>query len=137
MRRVKWDSLMLSGSDKVEVYRNLRRRCWSVRSNKTGIVIDHVTEVELEDCELVVRQAGREKVRREGVKNVHAFVKGYMVKGECEIANCSCHIEDPRTISYDPYSNESFIATRTNQPVKKAKHILLTSNGRAFAKGIE
>ena len=130
--RIKWDSLDLSGSDKVEVYRNLRRRCWSVRSNKTGKVIDHVTLVALEDCELVVRKAGREKVRREGVKNVHAFIKGYMITPDTYNVN-----QLGSMITYNPYEDESFRTIKNNEPIKKAKQVFLTSNGRAYAKGAE
>ena len=63
--RVKWDTLKLIGDDKVEVYRNLRRRCWSIRSNKTGKVIDHMSSVVLEDCELV---SGKQDEKKFGEK---------------------------------------------------------------------
>ena len=61
---------------KVEVYRNLHQKCWSVRDCKTGKVVDHVQKIHLEDAELVVRPAGRAKVLREQRKNVHAYSMG-------------------------------------------------------------
>ena len=135
--RVKWDTLKLIGDDKVEVYRNLRRRCWSIRSNKTGKVIDHMSSVVLEDCELVVRQAGREKVRREGVKNVHAFVKGYMVTEQTFNLTTDTNTKDQTMITYNPYQNESFVKLRTEEPISKAKYVQLTDKGYAFAKGVK
>ena len=61
---------------RVEVYFNLHKYIWSVRSAKTGRVILHTDKVHIRNPEFVVRQAGRERVLREGKKNVHAFVRG-------------------------------------------------------------
>lgn len=61
---------------RVEVYFNLHKYTWSVRSARTGRVILHTNKVHIRDPEFVVRQAGRERVLREGKKNVHAFVRG-------------------------------------------------------------
>ena len=61
---------------RVEVYFNLHKYVWSVRSARTGRVILHTDKVHIRNPEFVVRQAGRERVLREGKKNVHAFVRG-------------------------------------------------------------
>ena len=50
---------------KVEVYRNLHQKCWSVRDAKTGLVIDHKDNIHIQDATLVVRPAGRKKVLQE------------------------------------------------------------------------
>ena len=61
---------------RVEVYFNLHKYTWSVRSARTGRVILHTDNVHIRNPEFVVRQAGRNRVLREGKKNVHAFVRG-------------------------------------------------------------
>ena len=62
---------------KVEVYRNLHKKCWSVR--QAGLVKFHCHRVNLRDCQMVVQPAGRAKVIREQKKNVHAYVVGTWV----------------------------------------------------------
>ena len=61
----------------VDVYFNLHRKVWSIRSRKTGLVTDHARVVAFPmGAEMVVRPAGRAKVLQTGQKNVHAFVRG-------------------------------------------------------------
>ena len=62
---------------KVRVYRNLHKKCVSVKQG--GIVRCHATNVVLKDCKFIVSEAGRQRVREEGRKNVHAFIEGYVV----------------------------------------------------------
>ena len=40
---------------KVEVYRNLHQDNWSVREQKTGLVIDHVPYICIKNAKLIVR----------------------------------------------------------------------------------
>ena len=61
---------------KVEVYFNLHKKLFSVRSVATGRVMFHTYEVCIDNPKFVVRKAGRDKVLRERKKNVHAFVRG-------------------------------------------------------------
>ena len=61
---------------RVEVYFNLHKKTFSVRSAKSGKVLLHTDEVHIENPEFVVRQSGRNRVLSEGRKNVHAFVRG-------------------------------------------------------------
>lgn len=61
---------------RVRIYWNLTKKVWSVQDAKTRRVIGHATRVNVRDASFKVSQAGRERVLREGVKNVHAFVVG-------------------------------------------------------------
>ena len=65
---------------RVEVYFNLPRKIWSVRDLSTGLVVDHVYEITIQDPVFVVQPAGRAKVIREGRKNVHAVVRGERIE---------------------------------------------------------
>lgn len=92
-------------SKKVEVYYNLHRKCLSVR--QSGKVVGHVDSIELHSAEFVVREAGRQRVLREKVKNVHAFVRGYLVQLQHvpNYAGCS----GVKSATYNPYKYSKFV----------------------------
>lgn len=76
---------------RVSVYFNLHRKLFSVRAEdgpEKGRVIAHADALGLHFCKLIVGQAGNAKVRREGRKNVHAFIKGDLayLKGSLTLA---------------------------------------------------
>jgi hypothetical protein len=67
----------LKYGDKIEVYRNLHKKCFSIRHK--GKVVGYLQDSEqlaLTNVKFVVQPAGRAKVLREKKKNVHAFVRG-------------------------------------------------------------
>lgn len=67
--------------ERVFIYRNVRRGCWSIRSEgggNRGIVVAHADEVLLTDCTFKVSEAGRQRVLRERRKHVHAGVSGLL-----------------------------------------------------------
>ena len=52
----------MQNSERVEVYRNLHKNCFSVRAltgENKGKVIDHVQEITLKDVKFAVQPAGR------------------------------------------------------------------------------
>lgn len=107
--------------NKVRVYWNLHKKLWSVQDRKTGLVIAHTDHIALTDAKFVVRKAGQEKVRREGKKNVHAFVRG----------DCPFYRLNPRnatldTLTYNPYKYASFVDKQTEEPVYKASRAWLS-----------
>jgi len=87
---------------RVYVYRNLHKNCWSVR--QSGKVVDHTHFLLLRDCRYLVGEAGRERVRKEKKKNVHAGISGYVVYKVQE----EQYWADWGTITYNPYYMESF-----------------------------
>ena len=89
---------------KVRVYWNLHRRCWSIQSVKSGLVIDHRYDITLEQAKFVVRKGGQKRVREEGKKNVHAFAVGYIAQ-EQDIDSSAYH----HKVSYNPYKNDFFM----------------------------
>jgi len=91
----------------------------------------------LQNVKFAVQPAGREKVRREGKKNVHAFVRGTVIMGEfTETFKDKCE----QVIQYNPYQDEQFSTylvdpeTRytTYSPVYKASLVSLTQ-GTVYA----
>lgn len=85
----------------VEVYRNLHSGTWSVR--QAGLVVAHLRSVVLVDAVCVVQPAGRERVRREHRKNVHAYIRGTFAGPEAAVG------ADLAPLSYNPYLYDSFV----------------------------
>jgi hypothetical protein len=114
---------------RVQAYRNLNIRdhvAYSIRDAKTGLVIAHAPAVLLEDVQLRVQPAGRERVLREKRKAVHAYVVGGWHRRGGEVAG------DWVPIRYNPYKFETFVRADDLSPVYEAEFVALTKDG-AFA----
>ena len=107
---------------KVEVYFNLHKRVFSVRSCRTGRVIDHTKHVHIVNPKFVVREGGRQRVLRERKKNVHAFVRGNLTA----FKDSPSHLAD--TVGYNPYKYDSFVNVTDEAPVYKAFRAWLNVN---------
>ena len=125
----------LEHGDRVEVYRNLHNGTFSVRRN--GKVVLHLRNwmtLHLQDVKFAVQPAGRDKVRREGKKNVHAYVRGTVVDAPTykysDTFKDKCNV----WVTYNPYQNDTFVASvpdpettfTTFQSVLKANLVSLT-----------
>jgi len=117
----------LQDGDRVEVYRNLHKNCFSIRKN--GRVVDYRYDDEmltLVDVKFAVQPAGRAKVLREQKKNVHAFIRG-TVSFETPVAY-------QELVSYNPYKADTFVVTfgGLQNPIYKARRVTL-SYGKVWA----
>ena len=124
-----FDSLFLG--KRVMVYYNLHKHTFSVTYD--GRVILHADYVKLGDVEFRVRGGGKEKVRSEKRKNVHAFVIGDLLE------YCDFPCEDIPTlsssdvVSYNPYKNDSFVYKESGEPIYKAKEVdMINSTNKLF-----
>lgn len=108
---------------RVEVYRNLHKTCWSVRDVKTGLVIDHVDSIHIQNATLVVQPAGRKKVLKEQKKNVHAFIRGTISDAPITLAE---------KITYNPYKRGAFVLADSGEPINHACHVYLDNHGKAY-----
>ena len=103
---------------RVEVYYNLHKSVFSVRHK--GRVIAHMDNVVIDNPKYVVRKAGREKVLREGKKNVHAFVRGEL--REDNIVGMNITMFD---VTYNPYKFASFVNKSNEEPIYESKVAVL------------
>jgi hypothetical protein len=116
---------------RVMVYYNLHKHTFSV--SYMGKVILHADYVKLKDVEFRVRSGGKQKVRDEKRKNVHAFVIGNLVD-YCEYP-CSDLPEEPVSdiVTYDPYKHDSFVVRGTEEPILNAKEVdMINSRHKLF-----
>lgn len=129
---------------KVFVYRNLNRsgHMYSIKSLEgisKGRVIGYAPRIVIENAELVVSQAGRERVLRQKRKNVHAGVVGELVmvsgwitrmhnsKADFKYCNEEKFVEQypmGMPIQYNPYLYRSFVNASTKQPIHKAQRVI-------------
>lgn len=116
------DNQQLKEGDKVFVYFHLRKKLFSVRSQKTRLVVAHLTHVNLVNAEFIVSQKGRERVLKEKVKNVHAGVIGiYTEKYEPE---------NTEKATYNPYKYDSFVNVKNGEKVFKADFVNLNVHNK-------
>jgi len=127
-KNILMNSLM---GQRVMVYYNLHKHTFSVQKN--GIVVIHADFVKLEDVEFRVRQGGKEKVRKEKSKNVHAFVIGNLVDF-CQYP-CDEIPEEPtgNVVTYNPYKYDTFVYRDSEEPIINAKEVdLINSRNKLF-----
>lgn len=90
----------------VQVYRNLHKKCFSIRDRKTKLVIAHADGFIIKDAICKVGK-GRFKVREEKKKNVHAYISGKFVD---EAYFDTSNLDE---IYYNPYVLDTFINKRS------------------------
>jgi hypothetical protein len=103
---------------KVEVYWNFHRKCWSVRSRSTRRVLYHLNTLSLLDATFHVSEAGRQRVLRERVKNVHAYVRGTL----------SSTLAGDTPVRYNPY-RDKFFNDGTNE-IRTASRVNFNPEGK-------
>lgn len=111
---------------RVDVYRNLNKDCLSVKclipgSDRYGIVVSHEQKVHIQEPEFVVQDAGRQRARETGVKNVHAFVRGEWDDSQKVVCG--------EPVTYNPFEYDHFVHAETEEAVTSAETVAVTTNG--------
>ena len=124
-----FDDLFLG--KKVMVYYNLHKHTFSVTYDSK--VIMYADYVKLGDVEFRVRKGGKEKVRSEKSKNVHAFVIGKLLD-YCEYPCDELPVTDSnRIVTYNPYKHDSFVYKQSEEPIYVAKEVdIINSQNKLF-----
>jgi hypothetical protein len=113
----------------IEIYFNLHKKVFSIRHK--GKVIDHATTVTVLNPKFVVQPAGRAKVLRDRVKNVHAFVRTDSLWTTENVDTLSkldpkddlssyipTHVE---RVKYNPYMADTFVSCATGDAIHEAE----------------
>lgn len=117
---------------RVDVYKNLNKDCLSVKclipgSDRYGIVVSHEQKVNIQEPEFVVQDAGRQRARERGVRNVHAFVRGQWDESEKVVCG--------EPVAYNPFKYNHFVHAESKEPVESAELAAVTTSG-VSAKGL-
>lgn len=115
---------------KVRVYRNLNRKMYSIQTyfkGKGWRVASHAESITLGNAEFLVSDAGRERVRQQKRKNVHAFVIGTITT----LSDPYAFYDASNRVRYDPYEMETFEVDtgRDWEPITKANLVHITLDG--------
>lgn len=102
-----------------------------------GRRVEYASWVSLSNAEFRVFQPGRQRCIRDGVRNVHAWVVGDLVRavhhgewvGEFGFPVRADQFHAPagyRRAVYDPWKGPEFVDTETLQPVRHADHVIMS-----------
>jgi len=124
----------------VSVYWNLHKKCYSIK-NSVGIVQHHARSVWLADVTFRVQQGGRQRVIKEGRKNVHAFIAGKLLAhskddGDRVFTQLDYHFDmsGSSTVTYNPYKNRYFLAEDVVRVDEAESALLMTLMGKSFVR---
>lgn len=110
----------------IDVYRNLTRGGYSIRYK--GRVIDHADTLYVTAPKFVVNQAGMLRVRREGKKYVHAYIRGENGSVAWPY-KCGTPGAPWVKVYYNPYTTICFRVEGSHRPVYCASAAVVTPNG--------
>lgn len=113
--------------EKVFIYFNLHKKVFSVRSMKSGLVIAHVSNIEISDAVFKVSEKGRQRVIEEKRKNIHAGVVGFISKDEQTIQKLGSKIKKAK---YNPYKYSTFVDDESEERLEHARYVRLSVNNQ-------
>lgn len=116
----------------VEVYRNVNKKGVVYSIRQFGYVVAHATEVILLNAEFIVKQSGRKRVKKTGRKNVHAWVKGDIVKERVKPDNGRLRAR----VMYNPKKNDTFVLKGDKLMIRTAPLVILNQEGVFVDSGV-
>lgn len=130
------EDVMLQGHKgyhgKVFVHRNLNKPpYWTVKARHgedAGLVIGYDKTVCLTSVTFVVGEKSRQRVLASGQKNVHAGVVGNIKE------NCSPNTNGWIAVTYNPYTNRTFVRVDNGEPIFKASEAVLKNEKEVWVK---
>jgi uncharacterized protein Veg len=119
---------MLDPTLPVRVYWNYKHRCYSLF--QAGAVRASARQVQLVNVTFKVRENARQRMVRENRKIIHAYASGFLV----DFVHPSDKDRDLApfsgvSVSYDPYSNNSFVCGELSTPVHYASSMRFDESG--------
>lgn len=109
---------------KVDIYWNLHKSCFSIRDRDSGKVTAHAAWFRLENARFIVQPAGRQRVLETRRKAVHAFIRG-----ELSEYGTGPWLPVPKAIgfeslAYNPFKGDSFYRVTDGHPLESARVVL-------------
>jgi hypothetical protein len=116
--------------ERAEVYRNLNRRCVSVRV--AGRVVAHATAVVVRDVEFRVQRGTVARVRRTGRRAVCAYARGAAEV----VPGAAPFLADAVRVHFNPHRGDEFTLD-DGTPVRRARLLVMDSPTGAWVVGPE
>lgn len=122
---------------KVVVHLNLRETkklgtpTYSVLDAKTRRVVAHTSGITLRDVTCKISKSGQLRARREGQRNVHAFIAGTWAE-EGTIPEG----ENVMAITYNPFKNDTFVFRWNGAPALSGNYAILGFSGAYLSEGV-
>lgn len=112
---------------KVKVYWNSAKKCWSL-IDLYGKVIENRNALMMRTIELQVPIGSRDRIHRDGIKNVNAYIMGWT---DPVVTHHSIDMTWRRVV-YNPYFHDSFVIADTEEPIERAIYACFTTSGKVF-----
>jgi len=119
---------------RVDIYWNLNRGGYSIRAVEGPMknrVVGYAAGADLVNATFKVQAGARERVRRERVKSVHAWVRGELIATHELITAHPEAAEAWARVTYNPYKFDSFVELDGNgnaTPIEHAERVSLRTN---------
>jgi hypothetical protein len=110
---------MILPAQKVRVYWNLNRKCWSIKHKQK--VIGYANTIFMYDVTFKVSEKGRQRVLKSKRKNVHAYAEGFI--SSVTYPKCPDYLK--KRISYNPYRFAYFFDKDTEEKVEISPYVFL------------
>lgn len=117
----------LDTSKKVRVYRNLNNGKLSIKQGSH--IVGHAEEVTLMNAEFIVYDSGYNRFLEQGVKNVHAYVEGYVTVSKKSFNGIR--------VGYNPSKLNCFFKYDTMEKITNASIIKIYRTGNMYATGVK
>ena len=107
-------------------YYDLHDGLFSMTQN--DLVVLHADNIWLKDVKFAVQPRGNELVRETGVKNVHAYVRGYYMDHDIDFpTDFDAYLIQMgyKAGYYNPHTCDTFIDFYTREPLYKASSVVL------------
>lgn len=117
----------IEAHEMVSVHRNLHTDSLTIKVE--NLVHGHAQMVVLSNATFNVSEKGNEKVNEEGRKNVHAHVKGEIVKA-CDVEDVEAMYEKLESygytrVYYNPYKVKTFVYHSSFEPIHEASKAIV------------
>jgi len=109
----------------VRCYCDLHRKCSSLKAmtgEKKGRVVAKPKQIVLKGVRFEVSAAGLRRTREEGVRNVHAYARGYVKDQDVDAVR---NHPDAVAIRYNPHLFDTFVRADTLAPIHTAELIAI------------
>lgn len=116
-------------SQPVLLYRNIKRKGKIYSIKQKNVVVAHTTAICLKDVTFVINKGAKAEAIRSKIRNVHAFIKGYITPNG--MGTTAKNNDLPVPVKYNPFSDLGFYheITINKKEMNGARFIIANHEG--------